>query len=84
VIPSDREHHRSEATLGVDILNKVFTIVKENNPWNCDSTIISAFLAGAGGALAWLIINQVGALALSSASTPRCSESAPRETARNQ
>jgi hypothetical protein len=50
VIPIDREHRRSEATLAFVILDKVFTIVKENNVGKGDSIIISAFLGGCRGA----------------------------------
>jgi hypothetical protein len=50
VIPIDREHPRSEATLGSDILTKVFIIVKQNHREDGCIIISVVFSGGFGGA----------------------------------
>jgi hypothetical protein len=49
VIPIDREHRRSEATLGSDILTEVFIIVKQNHLGDGYNIISGFFSGGAGG-----------------------------------
>jgi hypothetical protein len=49
VIPIHREHRRSEATLGFDILAKVFTIVKQKHLRDESNIISDLFPGGCGG-----------------------------------